>query len=312
MIDMFDRIPGPAHWAVWIVLLAQLATAALAIGSLASAAGVFISSMIPVSPKVGGWLVTIFAVSVVWSGGFNILKTVMSVFVVVIVLGVLYVAVQVFPSVDEFLQGMIPQAATVPDWAVDLGVDKNPWTEILPLLGWSAGGFASQVWYTYWVMGAGYGAAQGVGYGHRADASMLQRLTRLDAERLKGWCRVVYADATLAMVIGTVVTISFLIAGAAVLGAAQMAPEGPDVALELSRLFSSRWGSVGGFLFILGGTAALISTQIGQLAGWPRLLADAFRICIPGFGKRFAWKSQFRIFLVIFLITNMVIVFTLG
>ena len=207
---------------------------------------------------------------------------------------------------------MIPQAPTVPDWAVDLGVDENPWTEILPLLGWSAGGFASQVWYTYWVMGAGYGAAKGVGYGHRADVSMLQSLTRLDAERLKGWCRVVYADATLAMVIGTVVTISFLVVGAAVLGAAHTAPEGPDVALELSRLFSTEWGSTGGFLFILGGTAALISTQIGQLAGWPRLLADAFRICIPGFGKRFAWKAQFRIFLVIFLITNMVIVFTLG
>ena len=38
MIDMFDRIPGPAHWAVWIVLLAQIATAAISIGSLASAA----------------------------------------------------------------------------------------------------------------------------------------------------------------------------------------------------------------------------------------------------------------------------------
>jgi len=59
---------------------------------------------------------------------------------------------------------------------------------------------------------------------------------------------------------------------------------------------------------MLAGAAALISTQIGQLAGWPRLLADSFRICIPGFGKKFAWKTQFRMFLVFFIFTNMILV----
>ena len=38
MIDMFDRIPGPRHWVVWTVFVAQLAAATVAIGSLASAA----------------------------------------------------------------------------------------------------------------------------------------------------------------------------------------------------------------------------------------------------------------------------------
>ena len=33
MVDMFDRIPGPKHWAVWIVLIAQLGTAMIAIGN---------------------------------------------------------------------------------------------------------------------------------------------------------------------------------------------------------------------------------------------------------------------------------------
>ena len=62
---------------------------------------------------------------------------------------------------------------------------------------------------------------------------------------------------------------------------------------------------------MLSATVALTSTQLGQLAGWPRLLADTFRICIPGFGK-LAWKNQFRSFLIFFLFTNMVIVYTLG
>ena len=63
---------------------------------------------------------------------------------------------------------------------------------------------------------------------------------------------------------------------------------------------------------MLAGAAALISTQIGQLAGWPRLLADSARICIPGFEKKLSWKWQFRLFLIMFFFTNMIIVYTLG
>src|SRR4030065_182709 len=37
MIDMFDRMPGPRHWAGWIVLGAQFVAAALALGARATA-----------------------------------------------------------------------------------------------------------------------------------------------------------------------------------------------------------------------------------------------------------------------------------
>jgi len=342
MIDMFDRMPGPSHWAVWIVLVAQFATAAISIGALATAAGVFVNSLLPAGfivgvssavssfishlpleklhvtaeqiyrafPSLCGWLVTFLAVGIVWSGIFNVLKIVMSILVLIIVLGVLYVAAFVFPGFSEFLKSLCPSVPHVPEWAVELeGVSSNPWKEILPLLGWAAGGFASQVWYTYWVLGAGYGAAAGRGYGKAADVSMLKNMSRDAAEKIKGWCRVLYVDSTLAMVMGIVVTSAFLIAGAGILRPAQIAPQGPQVAIELSNLFSSRWGHVGGFLFLLSGTAALISTQIGQLAGWPRLLADSVRICIPAFNKKFAWKTQFRLFLLFFVCTNMIMVF---
>ena len=310
MVDMFDRIPGPRHWAVWIVLVAQFTSAIFSIGALATASGVFVNSIVPIGPILSGWLVTFFALAVVWSGVFGVLKTVMSFFVLIIVLGVIYVASHVFPGFSDFLQSLIPRIPQVPQWALKVeGITSNPWKEILPLIGWGAGGFASQVWYTYWVMGAGYGATAGRGYGRPADVSYLAQMTRDTAEKIKGWCRVLYTDATVAMIIGIAVTGSFLIAGAGVLGPAQIAPKGEKVAFELSNLFSSRWGSIGGFLFLLAGTAALISTQVGQLAGWPRLLADSFRICIPGFNKKFAWKTQFRFFLLFFMCTNMIIVF---
>jgi len=310
MIDMFDRMPGLKHWAVWIVLVAQFAAGALSIGAVATAAGAFINSIIPIGANFSGWLITFIAVGIVWSGMFDVLKIIMSFLVLITVIGVMYVAVFAFPGFTEFLKSLSPDIPQVPEWAVGLeSVSSNPWNEILPLLGWSAGGFASQVWYTYWVLGAGYGAAAGRGCGKAADVTMLGNMTCETAKKIKGWCSVLYVDSTLAMVLGIVVTSAFLIAGAGILQPAQIAPEGPEVGIKLSNLFSSRWGPVGGFLFLLSGTAALISTQIGQLAGWPRLLADSFRICIPGFNKKFAWKTQFRLFLLFFICTNMILVF---
>jgi len=320
MIDMFDRIPGGGHWAVWIVLVVQFISATFSIGAVVTAAGVFVSSLVPASvvpdsisgifAGLCGWGVTIVAVAVVWSGVFNVLKMVMSFLVLIIVLGVIYVAAHVFPGFGVLVRSLAFNVPAVPAWAASLDkVSANPWKEVLPLLGWGAGGFASQVWYTYWVLGAGYGSAAGRGYGRAADVGGLRRMSRETAEQVRGWCRVLYLDSSLAMVIGVVVTSAFFIAGAGVLGPAQIAPEGPEVAIKLSTLFSSKWGAAGGFLFMLAGAAALISTQIGQLAGWPRLLADSCRICIPGFARRFSWKVQFRMFLLFFLCANMVIVF---
>jgi hypothetical protein len=310
MIDMFGRI-GRYNLVVWLIFVIQFVCAIFSIGAVATAAGVFVNSMAPaVDPKLGVCIVSLFAVSVAWSGTFNILKIVMSVFVLVIVLGVIYVACHVFPSIGELVKSFSFGVPHVPKWASSMEkVSDNPWKEILPLLGWGAGGFASQVWYTYWVLGAGYGAAAGRGYGRGADVSALKSMSVAAAEKIKGWCRVLYIDSSLAAVIGIAVTGSFFIAGAGVLGPQQLVPDGNDVAFTLSKVFEDKWGAVGGFLFILAGTVALVSTNTGQLAGWPRLFADSFRICIPRVAKKFSWKMQFRFFLVFFLCANMVIVF---
>jgi hypothetical protein len=226
---------------------------------------------------------------------------------------VLYVAITVFPGIGTFVKGLLFDVPAVPDWANSSGgLQANPWREILPLLGWAAGGFASQVWYTYWVIGAGYGAASGRGYGKPADEKMLKTMSVSTAKNIKGWCRVVHVDASLAMIIGIVTTGGFLLAGAGVLRPDHLAPEGTQVATTLATIFSSRWGGFGGSLFMIAGACALIGTQIGQLAGWPRLLADSCRICFPKIDDKLEWKSQFRLFLVYFFLSSMVIVYTLG
>ncbi len=311
MIDMIARVPGPKNWGVWVVLLAQFLTAALAIGSIASAAGIFVSNIFGISRQAGGWLITIFAFLIAWKGEFRILKIIMSILVFIVIAGVLNVAVRVLPGLHQIAEGFMFHTPVVPPWAAEQGVSNNAWSEILPLIGWGAGGFASQVWYTYWVIGAGYGNAVKDRYGQSADTESLRQTSVDDAGRIRSWFRVVYGDATLAMVIGVVVTAGFMFAGAGILRPLHLAPGNERLAVELSNIFSTRWGATGGLLFMIGALSALIGTQIGQLAGWPRLLADSFRICIPGFA-RIKWKTQFRAFLVFFFITNMTIIYVLG
>ena len=249
MIDMFDRIPGPKHWVVWLVLVAQFVSGTISIGSVATAAGIFLSSLLPVSPALGGWIVTIFAFLVAWIGEFRWLKIIMSLLILIVIIGVFYVCSYVMPSFMELLRGIIPNKPELADWVVRNNITDNPWKEILPLLGWGAGGFASQVWYSYWVMGAGYGATKKNVYGIPADTQMLKNYTSEDAGRLKGWCRMIYYDSSFAMIIGILVTSGFLIAGAGILGPREIAPDGPQVAFQLSNLFSIRWGKLGGVLF---------------------------------------------------------------
>jgi Mn2+/Fe2+ NRAMP family transporter len=309
MVDMFDRIPGPRHWVVWIVMVIQFGAGVVSIGSLATAAGVFLANLTHIRADVCGWAVTVAAVAIAWTGKFDVLKIVMSFFVLVIVSGALFVAAHVFPSANEFLYSLTFHLPKVPDWARQIkGVSSDSWRQLLPVMGWGAGGFASQVWYTYWVIGAGYGASKGRGYGRGADMSALKNMSAEAAMKIKGWCHVLYADATLAMIIGVAVTGAFFIAGAGILGAAKIAPDGADVAIQLSYIFGRDWGNTGRVIFMITGAAALIATQIGQLAGWPRLLADSFRLCFPAINRRYSWKTQFRFFLVFFFATNLIIV----
>jgi len=314
MIDMFSRTPGPRNWAVWLVMVVQVVCGVLSIGTLAASSGAFIHSLIPcLDMKLCGWFAAFFAVAVAWSGVFSVLKIVMSIFVLIIVLGAFYIAAHVLPGLAELLKGFTFSIPSVPEWAVGVEqVSDNAWEEILPVLGWGAGGFASQVWYTYWVIGAGYGATVGRGYGKAADVASLKQMSREVADRIKGWCHVLYLDSGLAMMLGIVVTAAFLISGAGILGVERIVPSNDDMAQTLSRVFSARWDKAGGFIFRLCGAVAMVSTMVGQLAGWPRLLADSCRICIRGFDKRFAWKTQFRGFLIFFFIASMVVVFVLG
>ncbi|HRI86877.1 MAG TPA: Nramp family divalent metal transporter [Candidatus Hydrogenedentes bacterium] len=314
MIDMMARTPGPKNWVIWPVFIGQLLAGATSTAALAGLTGKLATYFLPnISPVLIGWIAVLLVISVVWSGKFEPLKQAMSLLVLLIIIGATVVAVRTWPGTANVLTGLfgfqIPQP---PDWAVEKALStKAPWMEILPLLGWAAGGFASQVWYTYWVMGAGYGMTGEGEVGRPADTERLRNITKEEANALLGWRRVVTFDATLALTIGIVVTSMFLLAGNGILRPAQIVPGGENVALDLARIFGEHWGRWGANLFILAALAAMISTMIGQFGGWPRLLADCGRVLFPG-TTRWPWKLRFRVILLSIAATNMGIIYSIG
>ena len=313
MVDLFARMPGPKNWLVWVVFLAQLAAGICSIGALLTAAAMFLDALLPLGRPAWGIITTVCCFAIAWSEGFKILKAVMTLLVSVIVVGVFYIAAHKLPGWGEFFNGLVGfQVPEIPAWAraQDASLSTS-WALLLPLFGWAAGGFASQVWYTYWVLGAGYGMARERRWGQAADEARLKALTRDEAAAVRPWLKVLTVDATVACVIGITVTSAFLLAGAGILHPEQVVPKKEELVPTLSRVFSSRWSAAGGLVFAAAGAAALVSTQLGQLAGWPRLLADCVRNLFPRFGA-VAPTKRFRLFLCLFLVTNLVISQLLG
>lgn len=312
MIDMLSRTPGPKNWVLWPVFIGQISAGAISTAALANAAGIFAAYFVPLEPHVLGWAAAFLVIALTWSGAFAPIKRVMTVLVTAIVIGTGAVAVKTWPGFGAVAEGLFGFAIPdTPTWAQGGSGNPSPWFEVLPLIGWAAGGFASQVWYTYWILGAGYGMAHGRGYGRPLDPARLAALTEDDARQIRHWRRLVTVDATMALTIGIGVSAAFLIAGAGILGPLQIAPDGPDAAFELSRIFGEKWGEWGAHLFVLAGLCAMLSTMLGQFAGWPRLLADCARILVPGVAK-YSWKAQFRTILLAYAASNMIIVYTLG
>lgn len=119
--------------------------------------------------------------------------------------------------------------------------------------------------YNYWLVEKGYAAKTGP-----------RENTEEWSNRAKGWIRVMYLDALLAMVAYTVVTAAFYVLGAAVLNAQGLVPDKAEIIDVLSKMYTDTLGPGARGIFLMGAFVVLFSTLLSALAGWTRLFGDAF------------------------------------
>lgn len=117
--------------------------------------------------------------------------------------------------------------------------------------------------YPYWCIEKGY--ARWVGPNDGSEAW---------ERRARGWISVMYKDALLSWMVYTTTTLAFFVIGAAVLHPQGLVPEGNDVVITLSRLYTDVLGEWANVIFLVGAIAVLGSTLWAATPAWARMFSN--------------------------------------
>lgn len=165
--------------------------------------------------------------------------------------------------------------------AVNYTIYKITWPEIMSglefklpagLIGVAFGAFgitgvASDeiIAYNYWCLEKGYAAYTGP----RTDNEAWRN-------RARGWIKVMYLDAVVAMIIYTTVTAAFYLLGASVLHKQGLVPEGNQVIETIASVYTHSLGPGIKTAYLIGAFFVLYSSLFASLAAWTRLYSDIF------------------------------------
>jgi hypothetical protein len=119
--------------------------------------------------------------------------------------------------------------------------------------------------YNYWCLEKGYAAYTGP----REDTPAWR-------ERARGWIKIMYLDAVVAMIIYTLVTAAFYLLGAAVLHNRGQIPEGNQLIETVAVIYTESLGPGVRTLYLVGAFFVLFSSLFASLAAWTRMYSDIF------------------------------------
>jgi manganese transport protein len=117
--------------------------------------------------------------------------------------------------------------------------------------------------YNYWCLEKGYAAYTGP----RDNTPEWKK-------RAQGWIRIMYLDATVAMIIYTSVTAAFYLLGAAILHGTTIIPQGNGVIETIALIYTQSLGPGAKLIYLVGAFFVLFSSVFATLAAWTRLFSD--------------------------------------
>jgi Mn2+/Fe2+ NRAMP family transporter len=261
LLQGFETLPGPRGWPIWLILVPQLFVAVVAIAGLAGGAATALILIFPGPPTL--WMVVslLAATTLVTVGHYSMVERVATLIGVTVALAAVSAAVAVKPDVAALAAGLRP---TFP---VDMDV-----AEVLPWLGFMLSGAAGLIWYSYWTVAKGYGAAG-------TDSS--RKKSERDVAKLRGWISVMTLDTTVAVVGTCLIAGAFLVLGAELLQPRGLVPEEQRVADTLGRLLGDVWGRAAYWFMILGVFVGFWDTVLSDQDGHGRMFADGARLVVP-------------------------------
>lgn len=257
-----NQLPGPkfgkANWSIWMWLFIQLFKL-LQVGGIVGGVAVTLNFAFPaVNATVWAGIATLLTCLLVYRGYYRFVEG-FSLVMIMLFTGLTLASLfflqytnyaLTWDNIEEGLQLRLP-AGTVAIAIAAFGITGVGGDEIM--------------YYNYWCLEKGYAAYTGP----RQDTPQW-------TNRAKGWIRVMYIDALLAMVVYTIVTAAFYLLGAAVLHAEGVVPEGYQMVETLSRMYTETLGPWAQTVFLFGAVIVLYSTLFTAAASWTRIFSDAF------------------------------------
>lgn len=282
LLDGFSTLPGPRHWALWIVFVPQLLAAVAGVGGLSALVGSALSSQLPGGLLLWSLVVLAGGVGVVVSGGYRTVSRAALVLALVLVAIAVVAAIGVFASPDAVAAGIVP---SIPD-EVDVPF-------VLPWIGTILAGSMGIVWFSYWTAARGFG---GGATGEATTPSGPPPHDEIDiTRRVNAWMSALSGTAAVGVVTGTVVITAFLVLGAELLAPDGIVPSGTDVADQLTRLLSDVWGSVGHWLMVAAIVVALGGSVLANQDGWSRSFADIVQVLRRRTDQHARLKARFAV-----------------
>ena len=260
MLHFWDTMPGPrllVGWAVWAWFI-LLATKFIQFGGIMGSTTQAIQLAFPgFNYTLGVILVAISVILLITLGRYKVIEFSSTVMVIIFVIFTIGMAIltqftKYAFNFGDLLNGMTFQLPPEAAFAA------------LAAFGITGIGGDEIVQYTYWCVEKGYAAKTGP-----CDNSAAWYA------RAKGWFKVMYLDAAIAMVIYTCATLAFYILGASVLHGAKQVPGGMNLIKTLSLMYTEvLGGSWVIYFFALGAFTTLYSTLISWTAANQRIVAD--------------------------------------
>lgn len=265
-MQSLNSLPGPrigkANWSIWTwlaLMMAKMLQLGGIIGGVVLALAIFFPALQSGLPRViaafavsgsvslliyRGYYQLIEKSSLIMIGGFTL-------FTLASLIAVQFTDFAITPAeITEGLTPSIPAGLILVAAIGAFGITGVGGDEIMA--------------YNYWLIEKGYAAYTGPNDGSPEWA-----------ERARGWIRVMYWDAFLAMLAYTAMTTMFYLLGAAILHRQGLEPKDNQLISVLGNMYTDSLGPWARSVFVVGAVVVLYSTLFAALAAWTRLYADA-------------------------------------
>ena len=222
----FNRFPGPhfgkGNWSIWLWLILMIIKP-LQVGGIIGGVGIAMNMLVPSVPVWVWVVVTAPIVSLLIFNGLYVLIEKLS--IAMIGLFTLFTMACLIGIQTTDFAISFPEIAS--GFRIFEALPPGVLAVAIAAFGITGVGGDEIMMYNYWLLEKGYAAKTGP---RDESAAWL--------ERAKGWMKVMYLDAFLAMVVYTLMTVAFYLLGAAILHRQGLVPEGYEMISTLSRMYT--------------------------------------------------------------------------